>query len=55
MRYLFGDSLLSYNQFISSDQELDMYQPIRAIIAAAACLNKSRYCLDTYYLLKNNC
>ena len=51
-RHLLGDSILSYNQCIASDQELAMYQPIRAMIGAVTCLNKSRHRLDKYHLLK---
>ena len=51
LQNLVKDTTLSFNQCIACDQELSIYQPLRAMIDNVPCLNKSHNRLDKFYLL----
>ena len=51
LRHLLSDHILSYNQCVASDQELAMYQPLRAMMEHVPCMYNSRHRLDKYHLL----
>ena len=51
LRYLVTDTPLYSNQCIACDQELAIYQPLRAIMDNIPCLNKFRNRMEKYHLL----
>ena len=48
--YLLTHQSLSFNQTISTDSELAMYQPLRAMMDSSTCLKNSQHRLDKYHL-----
>ena len=50
--HLLTDNILSLNQFISCDQELTMYQPLREIMLNSDCLKRACNLIDIYYLIQ---
>ena len=51
-RHLVGETILSFNQCIVSDQELAMYSPIRSMIDFLPCLQNSTHHFGKYHMLK---
>ena len=48
--FLLTPQSLKYNQTISTDSELAMYQPLRAMMDQPTCLENSNHRLDKYHL-----
>ena len=51
LRHLITDTTLSFNQCITCNQELAVYQPLRVMMDNIPCLNKSRDKLDKHHLI----
>ena len=51
LRHLLSDTPLLFNQCVATDQELAMYQPLRAMMEHVPCMYHSRHRLDKFHLL----
>ena len=52
LRHIVKDTTLLFNQCTACDEELTIYQSLRAVMDTMPCLDKSRNRLEKYHLLK---